>query len=359
MTSSSTGSRTVNVNPVPFAKSSACRRRSERFSSSDMPSSGGQLPSGKPGVARMCSMLDIHAAWSASLCCGPNGSRRNGSVTRYVGGLKPGGTKVFEAMARTLAGRLALCIRLWIDAVRLATVTLTAEPGLGMGGHGGPFLAVRGRRVALPCQDQPGRTHRDVVPKVELMRADHYDGFAESYSTENESSLANAYYERPAMIDLAGDVSGRRVLDAGCGSGPLSAALRVKGAIVTGFDSSPAMVKLARQRLGGNAALCVADLSRPLPFADGAFDDVVSREPGTAFLAGGTTLVDLLRIYAVQPHHPVDINSLSLSDVDDLDGRGIRIGARAGGGRGDPGPGGLRRGARHHPPGRRDAGVVH
>jgi len=198
-----------------------------------------------------------------------------------------------------------------------------------------------------------------VVPKVELMRADHYDGFAESYSTENESSLANAYYERPAMIDLAGDVSGRRVLDAGCGSGPLSAALRVKGAIVTGFDSSPAMVKLARQRLGGNAALCVADLSRPLPFADGAFDDVVSREPGTAFLAGGTTLVDLLRIYAVQPHHPVDINSLSLSDVDDMDGRGIRIGARAGGGRGDPGPGGLRRGARHHPPGRRDAGVVH
>lgn len=47
------------------------------------------------------------------------------------------------------------------------------------------------------------------------MKADHYDSFAESYSTENESSLFNAYYERPAVIDLAGDVDGHRVLDAG------------------------------------------------------------------------------------------------------------------------------------------------
>ncbi|MFD2765015.1 class I SAM-dependent methyltransferase [Micromonospora eburnea] len=108
------------------------------------------------------------------------------------------------------------------------------------------------------------------------MKADHYDSFAESYSTDNESNLINGYYERPAMINLAGDVNGHRILDAGCGSGPLSAALRAKGAIVTGFDSSPAMIELARQRLGENAALHVADLSQPLPFPDGAFDDVVA-----------------------------------------------------------------------------------
>jgi len=110
----------------------------------------------------------------------------------------------------------------------------------------------------------------------DLMKADHYDSFAADYSAENESSLLNAYYERPAMIDLAGDVDGHRVLDAGCGSGPLSAALRAKGAIVTGFDGSPAMLELARQRLGDDAALHVADLSRPLPFADGAFADIVA-----------------------------------------------------------------------------------
>lgn len=105
------------------------------------------------------------------------------------------------------------------------------------------------------------------------MKANHYDSFAESYSTDNESNLLNGYYERPAMIDLAGDVNGHRVLDAGCGSGPLSAALRAKDAIVTGFDSSPAMVELARKRLGMKAALHVGDLSQPLPFADDAFDD--------------------------------------------------------------------------------------
>ncbi len=107
------------------------------------------------------------------------------------------------------------------------------------------------------------------------MKADHYDSFAAAYSTDNESNLLNGYYERPAMIALGGDVDGHRILDAGCGSGPLSAALRERGAIVTGFDSSPAMVEIARDRLGANADLHVADLSQPLPFADGTFDDIV------------------------------------------------------------------------------------
>ena len=108
------------------------------------------------------------------------------------------------------------------------------------------------------------------------MKVDHYDIFAERYAAENESSLLNAYYERPAMIALAGDVDGRRILDAGCGAGPLSAALGAKGAIMTGFDSSPAMLELARQRLGASADLHVADLGKPLPFANGSFDDVVA-----------------------------------------------------------------------------------
>ncbi len=108
------------------------------------------------------------------------------------------------------------------------------------------------------------------------MTASDYDSFADAYSAENESNLFNRYYERPAMLRLAGEVSGRRILDAGCGSGPLSAALRAKGAVVTGFDSSAAMVDLARQRLGEDAELDVADLAAPLPFADSKFDDVVA-----------------------------------------------------------------------------------
>ncbi len=108
------------------------------------------------------------------------------------------------------------------------------------------------------------------------MTADHYDDFARAYSEQNETGLFNAYYERPAMLALAGDVVGRRILDAGCGSGPKMTALRDAGAVVAGFDASPAMVDLARQRLGEDVDLHVADLAGPLPFPDDAFDDVVA-----------------------------------------------------------------------------------
>ncbi len=108
------------------------------------------------------------------------------------------------------------------------------------------------------------------------MKANDYDTFAGAYSADNETNLINGHYERPAMLNLAGDVRGRRILDAGCGSGPLAAALHAQGATVTGFDSSAAMVELARQRLGTAAELHVAELGQPLPFTDGAFDDVVA-----------------------------------------------------------------------------------
>ena len=87
------------------------------------------------------------------------------------------------------------------------------------------------------------------------MQSDHYDGFAQAYADDNAASLYNAYYERPAMLELAGDVEGHRVLDAGCGSGLFALALRTKGAEVTGFDASPAMVDLARNRLGTATAI--------------------------------------------------------------------------------------------------------
>ena len=106
--------------------------------------------------------------------------------------------------------------------------------------------------------------------------ANDYDSFAEAYSAETEANLVNAYYARPAILALAGDVAGRRILDAGCGSGPVFAALRDRGAIVTGFDSSTGMLEVARRRLGADADLHVADLGSPLPFPDGAFDDVIA-----------------------------------------------------------------------------------
>ena len=45
---------------------------------------------------------------------------------------------------------------------------------------------------------------------------------------------------------------------------------------MTGFDASAGMLKLARRRLGEDADLQLADLSRPLPYPDAAFDDVIA-----------------------------------------------------------------------------------
>jgi len=68
------------------------------------------------------------------------------------------------------------------------------------------------------------------------------------------------------VLDLLGDVAGHRILDAGCGSGPLVADLEERGASVAGFDASPAMIYLARERLGDEADLRVADLTLQLPY---------------------------------------------------------------------------------------------
>ena len=36
-----------------------------------------------------------------------------------------------------------------------------------------------------------------------------YDGFARAYAESNEINLINAYYERPALVELAGEAAGR------------------------------------------------------------------------------------------------------------------------------------------------------
>jgi ubiquinone/menaquinone biosynthesis C-methylase UbiE len=115
----------------------------------------------------------------------------------------------------------------------------------------------------------------DSVSKSAAPVAD-YDSFAAAYSASNDNNLFNAYYERPEMIRLAGDVAGLEILDAGCGSGPLMEALRAKDAVVSGFDLSPAMVQLARHRLGEDADVRVADLGAPLPYPDHGFDLVAA-----------------------------------------------------------------------------------
>jgi len=46
-----------------------------------------------------------------------------------------------------------------------------------------------------------------------------YDLFAVAYTADTEDNAWNAYYERPAVLAMVGDIAGKRVLDAGCGAG--------------------------------------------------------------------------------------------------------------------------------------------
>ncbi|WP_031469938.1 class I SAM-dependent methyltransferase [Sciscionella sediminilitoris] len=108
------------------------------------------------------------------------------------------------------------------------------------------------------------------------MSFNDYDVLAEDYARHNERNAYNAYYERPATLELAGDVRGLRVLDAGCGSGAHAEALLSGGASVTGLDSSAGILALARERLGARATLLHANLAEPLPLPDNGFDLVIA-----------------------------------------------------------------------------------
>jgi SAM-dependent methyltransferase len=102
-----------------------------------------------------------------------------------------------------------------------------------------------------------------------------YDAMGADYEAANKESSFNAYYERPATIDLIGDPDGLSVLEAGCGPGLLTEWLTRHGAAVTAFDISPEMVRLARARCAGRADIFVADLARPLAFARDASHDLI------------------------------------------------------------------------------------
>lgn len=73
-----------------------------------------------------------------------------------------------------------------------------------------------------------------------------YNKISATYHT-NRSLAISDYTELPAVLSLAGNVKGKRILDAGCGPGRHAQKLLAKGGNVTGIDISEEMVNIARE----------------------------------------------------------------------------------------------------------------
>ncbi len=115
-----------------------------------------------------------------------------------------------------------------------------------------------------------------------------YDDYATEYSKyiaaieAGEASKSMADWIAATLLDYAGDASGLKVLDAGCGEGYISRKLASLGSRVTAIDVSPKLIEIARQKPYADVIdYRVADLSKPLDGYEQSFDLVVSNRSRT------------------------------------------------------------------------------
>lgn len=108
---------------------------------------------------------------------------------------------------------------------------------------------------------------------------DYWNIRAETY----DASLGHGLIDGPesaAWLDLIrhhlGDADGRRVLDAGCGTGTMSLLLDRAGFQVTGADFSAAMLDRARAKAPDTIRFLCAEATL-IPEEDASFDAVVTR----------------------------------------------------------------------------------
>jgi 2-polyprenyl-3-methyl-5-hydroxy-6-metoxy-1,4-benzoquinol methylase len=109
-----------------------------------------------------------------------------------------------------------------------------------------------------------------------------YDQFADDYAhsylrLDPDAFNYNLDLVIPRLLQVAGDVDGLTVLDAGCGEGIVSRTLSSSAKQVVGIDVSPRLIEYARERdITQTITYEVRDLSRPLPEYTDTFDLVVS-----------------------------------------------------------------------------------
>jgi len=80
---------------------------------------------------------------------------------------------------------------------------------------------------------------------------------------------------RTRAVNICPLKPGMEVLEVGCGTGSNLKLFQQAGCSIHGIDLSPAMVNIARKKLGGGADVTVGDASR-LPWSEESFDLVVA-----------------------------------------------------------------------------------
>ncbi|OPX14889.1 class I SAM-dependent methyltransferase [Gordonia sp. i37] len=99
---------------------------------------------------------------------------------------------------------------------------------------------------------------------------------------------------READAQLLGEVSGRRILEVGCGSAPCSRWLLTQGAHVVGIDLSRGMLGhglAAMDRLGEPRVPLIQATAESLPFADASFDIAFSSFGAVPFVADSSRVM--------------------------------------------------------------------
>jgi len=110
-----------------------------------------------------------------------------------------------------------------------------------------------------------------------------YDALAPAYDLLTSGHDHAAWAAQLEGLALEAGLHGRRLLDVGCGTGSSAAPMLARGYEVVGVDVSPGMLERAREKLGPDVRLELADM-RALP-ALGEFDLVWSVADGVNYLA--------------------------------------------------------------------------
>lgn len=146
-------------------------------------------------------------------------------------------------------------------------------------------IIAAGRRGAASIRSAESE-HRGVI--------EEYSRLAAEYDVRWASYIGSSVDECLGHVALT---EGVRLLDVGCGTGALLSRVHDErsGVSPTGVEPVPAMLALARQKLGAGAAFC-RSWAEALPFREGAFDAVVSCNAFHYVSLPETALQEMLRV---------------------------------------------------------------